>query len=120
MTIAQQKKDILKVCRSVRRWVLEMNSGGSEGMCTVASSEIYDRLKALGIKVKIRTGVFKIDHHSPCHDEVHTWIEWRGLPIDVTADQFNSGLHVKNRVKAIIFHTHKDRFLTWGFRRKYK
>ena len=111
---------ILKVARSVRRLILSWNCGSSEGMCGLACGEIQDRLEELGIKVKIKDGLFRIDKFPTSDEEAHTWIEWKGKPLDVTADQFNGKLYPKNRVKAIVFNSHRDRFRTWEDRKIYK
>lgn len=110
----QNEKDtIQKICRDVRRMILK-EEGTSTDQCGYASEEIQARLNELGIQVSIRDGRFLIDYkrYNKFHQMPHTWIEWNGMPIDITADQFNPYLKCKNRVKAIVFGTHKHRFLT--------
>jgi len=99
------------------------------GMCADASQRLRDQLRNFGVYVKVVDGVFQVDlnglgelsetDHEPSHDEAHYWCEWKHLPIDVTADQFNDKLLPINQVKPILFGTDLDRYLTWNFKPMY-
>jgi len=120
------RKIILKEARKVRRWALrEGGLSGTLGMCLDASVRLKASLKKQGIIVKRIHGIFKVDYEAPkhesrkladthCDEERHVWCDWNGIPIDVTADQFNSKLLGKNRIPAIIFDSHQERFLAYN------
>ena len=124
---SDERAIILMVAKQVRKEILkETTTGTSLGMCYEASLDLRRELRKRGIRVKIKQGVFRVDYDQcgdptdePSHDEAHFWAEWQGIPIDVTADQFNWQLKVKNRVKAIVFGTDLDRYLSWKFKPVY-
>lgn len=92
----REKEIILRVCRTVRKWVTS-HGYGSAGFCGDASEKIKRLLKIrYGIKVKFRTGDFYAvdgvtEQGGYCWCGGHCWCEYKGIPFDVTADQFNLG-----------------------------
>lgn len=119
---------ILRVCRQARRMALK-KLGTVDGYCIDISNFINSNLIKYNIETKLVYGVFRLDYdlhngkkipYIPSHDDAHTWVEWKGIPIDASADQFNTHLTTKNKVKAIVFGTNLDRFLDWDFDPIYK
>jgi hypothetical protein len=81
-------------------------------MCCEASHWIKEALKKHGIYVKVIEGIFKVDDPDIDADG-HYWAEWKHLPIDVTADQFNIYQAPGNKIPAFIFGTWLDRYQIW-------
>lgn len=79
-------REIERIAKSVRRWVLrESEDGKSGGMCGEASVYLIKKLAEIGIKAEYGSGVVKTD------DDMfsHCWVEVKNKILDVTADQFN-------------------------------
>jgi len=121
-TVLNEEFEIIKVCRSVRSWILASTGCGTMGCCYDASRAIQRRLAKRYIFVKLVGGVFRVDFDCcgkpttrPSHEECHYWCEWKRIPIDVTADQFNPKLLPINKVKPIIFGTDFEKYLAWNF-----
>ena len=122
MTEQEERETILKVAKEVRKGILKESSTATTlGWCYEASLDLIRSLKKRKIYIKLMDGIFKVDYtqwgapsnNEHSEDESHYWCEWKHLPVDVTADQFNEQLKVCNRVKAIVFGTNLDRYLTW-------
>ena len=100
--------EVLKVARSVRKWVLRVN-GGPEDMCYDASCAIQRRLAKRGIKCKVVGDEFIVNPDSK-YPEGHYWVAIGRKFLDVTGDQFNYLLEEeeKTTLKPIVFGTPKD------------
>ena len=120
--ITKAHKELIYQEAAIVRSAFLAKYGYIDGYCVEASRYLARKLNLLDIKVKLIYGVFKVDFDQcrnptkePSHDEAHTWCEFNGLPIDVTADQFNRQLLYDYGVDPIIIGTNLDRFLAWDF-----
>ena len=92
-------KEVYRIMKSVRRWVLSVNSGNSTFACQIAADTLKEKLHKAGIEnAKVIFGRFangipaypNARHKIP--GEWHCWVLLNGYILDVTADQFNSDL----------------------------
>jgi hypothetical protein len=105
---------LLKLSRKVRHYseiVLDRPGGDLEGMCGKVSKYLALLAGAYGMRITLREGGFGAERYS------HTWVEYYGKIIDLTATQFGetepvliSSVYSSKYGKASGHRNHVDRF----------
>ena len=122
LTEEETLRIIKSSCKYVRKLVLKWGEGDPAGQCYESSYHLKECLYKHGIKTELVGGVFNVDFdrkgnrvEMASDEDGHFWLDWNGVVIDVTADQFNCQLEKENEVKAIVIGESSDRYLDYNF-----
>lgn len=100
LTKRRKKIDtILGQAKIVRDTLLDINAR-SQGFCYEASCVLGERLKKLGIEPTLVGGAVTLQDGSTA---IHYWLEYKGIILDVTGDQFNGRLRQEDHIPDVLF-----------------
>lgn len=77
----------------------------SSGRCLEASVVLGYRLKSRGVETRLVQGNVRPDKG---FDQFHYWLEYKGIIIDVTGDQFNRHLASERRIPDILLTRYRN------------
>lgn len=90
---------ILGQAKIVRDTLLDIKSQ-TRGYCYEASCILGERLISLGLNPRLIGGAVTLSNG---FNAGHFWLEYKGIIIDITGDQFNGSLSEENQIPEIVF-----------------